>query len=631
MSTRCVRSCSPVKLGTVPNSSLLNIPVRLGTLLSLLVVWSLASAQQPEPASTLEGCLSLDETAFRNDLSRVTQGFFNEELNAVDLPRMVENKWLELGMPNLLKTEVDRAVESVRSETGTTRRVTSSVSPAQATELAKQIADRAFSSEALHSRLETLANEVAADFTGSFTSVAARSASSATACVQSYLGGAYGNTVATAFEQEIRAQVEATGTDALRDDIGPGSTVGLKSGVGVATIAGSYIAGRVAQRLSVQLSRRIAGNIATRILGRAGSAVIPVIGWAVGGALLAWDVRNAFRGPFPAIRNQLAGEETQTQIQQEIITSLREDLPAVSAELSRGVADEVFTQWQRFTQNFEVVLGLAERNAAFRQELGGVPEIDLYKLAEVVRLVPEKTVLQAAQDGQLRRVTQLPEDALEILQTAPSPTTVLAWADLAGTRLNDVVNREIYRYKTPEDFSQRTLTRLLDTDNVVTIAEVAVLPKREMETLLELPTANLNALTSEFGSSQLQTVSWYADALAQEPFNALVVRLVERPSRLAKFTPEGARNAVVNSREPLSAVAFLGGETGFGFAGIDLMQGFGRDLSTILSGTVSSRLLLAKYDLSSLFSLVVMLVVTFAVISVLLFLLTTLLRRRKRS
>jgi hypothetical protein len=582
---------------------------------------TVAAAQSAEiPVSvpdSLEQCLTLNEPALRSDLSRVTRRFFSSELNAVDLPRMVENKWLELGLPNLLETEVNRAVDSVRAETGFTRRFTSSFSPAQTTELAEQIANRAFASAAFRSRLETLADEVAADFTGSFASVAARSASSATACVQSYLGSTYGNAVSAAFEAEVRAQLEATGADALTGNVRPEGVVGLRSGVGAATIAGGYVARAVAQRLSAQVSRRIAGNITARILGRAGSTALPVIGWAVGGGLIAWDVvGGAVRGPFPAIQRQLAGEETQAQIQREIAASLREDLPAVSAELSRGVADEIFAQWQRFTQNFKVVLALAERNAAFKQELSGVPEIDLYKLAEIVRLVPEKTVLQAVQDGQLRQVVGLPEDALEILETTSSPADVLTWANLAGTRLDDVVDTEVYRYKNPTDFSQRTLARLLDTDDVVTIAKVASLPRREMDTLLELPTVNLNALTAEFSSRQLETVAWYANALAQEPLNALIVRLIEHPPRLEKFAPEAVRHAVAGSREPLAAVALVGSEPG---VLVDLPLTLGRDLSTVLAGGVSGRLLWAKYNLSTLLLLaattVALLLTLFALLS----------------
>ncbi len=594
-------------------------------MLGVLVCFTPGLTQQPASAPLLERCLNLGENDLRTELRTFTRQFFDAELGAVDLPRMVENKWLELGLPNLLETEVNRAVDSVRQDTAWTKNLTSSFSPAQANELAEQVANRAFSSEALRTRLETLASEVANDFTQSFTSVAARSASSSTECVQTYLGNTYGSAVATAYEQEIRAQVESASTEALTRDFEP-DTLGVRSGVGVVSIAGGYVARAVARRLSTQISRRVAGNIATRILGRAGSSVIPVVGWAVGGGLIVWDViTSAVNGPFPAIRRQLAGEETQRQIQEEIATSLREDTPTVSAELSAGITNEIFTQWQSFTQNFRLVLDLARRNATFRQDLGKVPEIDLYKLAEVVQNVPEKAVLEASQKGELRRVVELPESALEILETSPSITAVLAWADLAGTRLDDVVSTEVYRYKAPEDFSARTLNRLLATDDVVTIAKVSALPKEDMNTLLTLPTANLNTLANEFNSGQLQTVAWYAGALNQEPFNALVTRLVERPSRLAKFAPEAVRNAVANSREPLTAITFLDSEPTFGLFGTELIREFSQDLITVSSRTVSSRLFPAKYGLTNLLLLLAVLV------AALLILLTRPFRKRKHT
>ena len=595
-------------------------------LLCSLACFTLGLAQ-PAPPTPLEGCLNLNEKDLRSELRTLTQQFFSAELGAVDLPRMVENKWLELGLPDLLETEVSRAVGSVRQDTSWTKNITSSFSPAQATELAEQVANRAFTSEALRARLETLASEVADDFTESFTSVAARSASSATECVQTYLGNTYGNAVVTAYGQEIQAQVEATGTEALTKDFQP-DILGVRSGVGVASIAGGYVARAVARRLSTQISRRVAGNIATRILGRAGSSVIPVIGWAVGGGLIAWDIYSSFtRGPFLAISRQLAGDKTQQQIQEEIANSLREDIPTVSAELSAGIANEVFTQWQSFTQNFRLVLDLAGRNATFRQDLGRVPDIDLYKLAEIVRNVPERAVLEATRKGELRRVVELPESALEILETSPSITTVLAWADLAGTRLDDVVNTEVYRYKTPEDFSQRTLKRLLNTDNVVTIAEVSALPKQDMDTLLNLPTANLNALTNEFNSGQLETVAWYAGALNQEPFNALVTRLIERPARLEKFAPEAVRNAVVDSREPLTAVTFLGNEPA---TGVNYFTAFNRDLSLVFAGKVNGTLFPAKYDIGVVVLGILVFIIVSLAVGFLLFQSVGLLRRRKR-
>lgn len=588
-------------------------------------------AQSAPPG--LERCLTLDETALRRELREVAREFFDAELGAVDLPRMVESKWLELGMPALLEAEVEEAVDSVQSETGSTRRFTSSFSPTQATELAEQVANRAFSSTEFRQRLETMASEVAADFINSFTSVGARSASSATECVQSYLGNTYGNAVSAAYGQQLQAQIEAAGAKALTGNFRPDNPVLRSGSAGVITIAGGYIARAVAQRLSAQITRRVAGNIATRVLGRAGSAVIPVVGWVVGGVLVISDIiDSAVRGPFPAIRRQLAGDETQRQIQQEITASLREDMPTVSAEISAGIANEIFTQWQAFAQNFNLVLKLSRRNAAFRQELGKVPEIDLYKLAEVVQTVPEADILEATRNGELRRVVDLPESSLEILETSLSITTVLAWADLAGTRLDDVADNEIYRYKTPDDFSQLTLKRLLATDNAATVARVATLPKKAMDTLLQqLPTANLNALADEFGTAQLEIVAWYANALGKEPFNALVVRFTERPSRLEKFEPDAIRTAVVNSREPETAVTFLGNEPTLGLFGLDLLWSMNRDLSAIFRGRVSSRLFLAKYDIGSLLLGGLVVLIAFFALIVFINRLTKLFGRRKHA
>ena len=574
-----------------------------------------------------ERCLTLNEAALRRELREVSGAFFDAELSAVDLPRMVESKWLELGMPELLEAEVGAAVDSVEQETEWTRRFTSSFSAAQASEVAEQIAGRAFTSEAFRTRLETLASEVAGEFTNSFASVTVRSASSVTGCVQNYLGSTYGDAVSAAYGQELQIQVGATSENTLTGSFKP-RTAGLKSGLGVASIAGGYVARAVAQRLSAQLSRRIAGNIAARVLGRAGSSAIPVVGWVVGGVLVAWDVGNAFMGPFPTIRKQLAGDETQAQIQEEIVTALREDTPTVSAELSAGIADEIFMQWEQFTQNFGTVLELSNRDAAFRSTVDGTPEVDLYKLAEVVRTVPEASVLEAARTDDLRRVTALPEGALEILETSSSFPVTLAWADLAGTRLDDVASSEIYRYKDPEAFSQRTLLRLLGTENASTIARVAALPREPMDALLELPTASLKTLADEFSTRELQTVAWYAGALAKDPFNTLIVRLIESPPRLARFEPEAVRNAVVQSRERTAAVALLGNEpsTGLGF-----FSAFNHDLSSVLRGDVRGRLLLAKYDTGGLLLVGALAVASVLVVIFVLYRLSRPFRRRARS
>lgn len=564
-------------------------------------------AQENAKEGHLEACLALRGADLHTDIEALSRAFFEAELAAVDLPRIVDRKWFELGLPELLEREVDRALEGVRADTGLTERFTASFSPAQATELAERVAYRAFSSDAFRSRLETLAGEVAADFTRTFTTVAARSAGETTACLQRYLGAVYGGALSRAFEAELRLRVEATGAEALTQRFTPAGGVGVTSAAGVATVAGGYVARAVAQRLSAQVTRRVAGNIAARIAGRAGTSVIPVVGWAVGGGLIVWDVgSSAVRGPFPAIRRQLAGEATQRQIQSAIVASLQGDLPMVSTELSATVAAEVSAQWEGFTERFEGVLELAETHPPFGAALAEVADEDLYTLAGVVDHASAEEVVRAARGGDLKRVVRLGENAVSLLETVPSLARVLAWSEVAGNRLDEVIDFEIHRHKAPEDFSQRSLERLLDTDNFHTVAALSLLQPDEMNALLGLSHATLNALAAAIRMQDFGTVAFYAGALPEDARNALVVRLLERPSRVEKFAPKTVKEAVVRSREPLRAVTMVGSEPAFGVMGSDLFQSFGEDAAAVLAGTVPARLLLVKYSLGAIFLIVLL-------------------------
>ena len=230
--------------------------------------------------------------------------------------------------------------------------------------------------------------------------------------------------------------------------------------------------------------------------------------------------------------------------------------------------------------------------------------------------------MQAAQQNRLNQVLQLGESATEILESQPSLNTVLEWSEVAGNRLEEVVDYEVYRHKAPADFSQRSLTRLLETDDFHTISALSLLNRDEMNALLTLSSPTLNALSAQLRIQDFSTVAWYADALEPEARDAFIVRLLERPPRLEKFAPPNVRDAVVNSREPLQAVAFVGSEPKAGIFGIDLIQGFADDLASVVAGTVNARLLSAKYPigtLSLLSVLLVMLAVILAIILIMLF------------
>ncbi len=248
-------------------------------------------------------------------------------------------------------------------------------------------------------------------------------------------------------------------------------------------------------------------------------------------------------------------------------------------------------------------------------------EEDFYTLASVVELAAKDEIVQAAQQDQLNQVLQLGESTTKILESQPSLATVLEWSEVAGNRLEQVVNYEIYRHKTPADFSQRSLTRLLETDDFHTISALSLLDRDEMDALLKLSSPALNALSEQLRIQDFSTVAWYADALEPEARDAFIVRLLERPSRLEKFAPPSVRDAIVDSREPQQAVAFVGSEPKAGLFGIDLVQGFADDLASVAAGTVNMRLLSAKYPLGTLSLLSVLLVMVAVILVIVLIML----------
>ena len=544
-----------------------------------------------------EQCRNLDAAELRSDINRLTKQTFETEAQRLDLARIVELKWLELGMPNLIETQVNGAVDRVKADTSILLRFTSSWSTGQAEALAERVAILAFGSEEFRSRVETLASEVSLSTIASFEAIASRSASASTLCLQQFIGRAYGAAISSAFEQELTKQVRQTGTDALTQNFESTLPVRIRPGTagGVALIIGSAIARKVTQRIATRISRRIAGNIAARVAGRAGTSVVPVVGWVVGGVLVAWDVVDGtVRGPFPTIRRQLTSEDTQAVIRNEIVTSVKQDLPSASTEIAEEITSEVYLQWRTFEKNFQKVLTLANQNSDFGLFLSTVLEDDFYKLAKVADVTSQQDLLQASNDGQLEQVLRLPETSLAILSSDEPLQTVLAWSDVAGSNLNKVAGFEIYRHKSPSDFTSATLERLLKTDNLQTISKLIMLDKNELDTLTGLSSANLNRLADGIDVRDFQTLAWYQKALEQDASNLLISLWLERPSRAEKFQPMPVRTAIAESREPETAVQLVGSEPEFSLfppyeVGVDVMN--------VLSGDVTTWLFFEKYNI----------------------------------
>ena len=88
------------------------------------------------------------------------------------------------------------------------------------------------------------------------------------------------------------------------------------------------------------------------------------------------------------------------------------------------------------------------------------------KLADLVAVADEKLepdrLGQLIATGQFERIFYLPQEAFEILRVSGDPEVVIAWADLAGELIVQVVEAELYRVASPSDFKDPTdLERIL--------------------------------------------------------------------------------------------------------------------------------------------------------------------------
>ena len=155
--------------------------------------------------------------------------------------------------------------------------------------------------------------------------------------------------------------------------------------VGIGAIVGTQIANAVASRVA----QGILGRVVTRILGRAASAVVPVAGWVIGGALIVFDVYQAWEGSLPQIQEDLKSESVKETIRSEVVSVVDQELTNSMPGISQSVTIEIYRRWRSFLQDFEHVLRLAENNEDFRLLLDDVTPDQIDKLSELVELTTD--------------------------------------------------------------------------------------------------------------------------------------------------------------------------------------------------------------------------------------------------
>ena len=120
-------------------------------LLALLVLATVlpsatVKAQDTSQTYTFPECEHVEEELLLSELNRITRSLLEREKSGLDVAKIVEDNWTDLGLDGVVDAAVDRAVDRVREGKGTLDRIFSGWSENKATEMAESVASQAFGS-----------------------------------------------------------------------------------------------------------------------------------------------------------------------------------------------------------------------------------------------------------------------------------------------------------------------------------------------------------------------------------------------------------------------------------------------------------------------------------------------------
>ena len=248
--------------------------------------------------------------------------------------------------------------------------------------------------------------------------------------------------------------------------------------------------------------------------------------------MIAYDLWEGTEGALPQIQEALTSEEVKAKIRDEIAVAIKDDLPDQAALIALETAVSLVEQWQGFCTAYADVCVLADKDENFQSLLGLVALDELDELAALVgwfqNQAGQEALLAAAADGTLETLLALPSPTVTTLVAESRPALALAWLDLAGAQMPQVVALGLHRIATPAEFDATTLAALLALDDEDAIQQLVALAPVQRNALLALPPAQLQQL--------LETSSTVALAAAASA--------ILEPGSLASGAPPAATGAV---------------------------------------------------------------------------------------
>ena len=496
-------------------------------------------------------CQAKDDEAFRKAIEAVTTKALTQEMKSVDYEAAVIIEWRRLDLDQIIDTRVDAAVEEVRSEQSFGSLIKSLGSEEKAQELAVAVADHTYRSKEMRTAIENLASAVGTEVGKRIEIANQDAAGPALACLKTFLGPRYGETVAGAVAADAGREF---GIDANKGtaELASGSVL-RHSGQGI-TGAAILILRRQMANMARRLGQRLAGSVLARL--------VSVVAGGVGIALIAKDLWDLRHGVLPIVGEEMKSKETKDKVRQEITAALAQEIERNVQQIGATTAQQVVDVWQEFKRAHAKALELAEQDQTFRRFLDTVDAASFARLDEVVSLLlaseGEDAILKRAGDGSLdEAVNRLPEAGMTIARETGSVATALAWSAIAGQDIARVADYGVHKHATPDSFTSRSLTMVLDLNDRVAVTSMAELGPQARDILFTLPQGQLRSLARNLEPRELQALAAYVKSLEPGPRERILNAASDTPALMGQLASERVRNAIITSRDQAAAVDML--------------------------------------------------------------------------
>ncbi len=213
---------------------------------------------------------------------------------------------------------------------------------------------------------------------------------------------------------------------------------------------------------------------------------------------------------------------------------------------------------------FPGVLTLANTNAKVQAVLNDTGPEEAAKLSEMVAVVSEalepEQLIAMIDSGQFEKILALPQSVFAILQENKEPDLVLAWAELAGDAIVQVVETDLYRVATPAEFSDRDeLERVLALQDTEAAQILMQLKQGERDALLALPPQDLSWLASYLSDQSPDARAALVERILREPELIDELRSPSNPDPLPKdqATRESVPTATTSANDDPSPLSYF--------------------------------------------------------------------------